>query len=190
MRHFRSVTAIVALGFAVTLGCGDPLGLGRPGIPNVVDTVSLYALSGTPIETPSAYRLDLRRPVRTDQSSTFDFAFDIDTAGRALLLPTGALQLGRASGGQVVAVAFDSLHIAPDRSYELDSAVAVVVGEVAVLHSRPTSCSNGIPAFYYAKLRVLAVDTTSGANGRRIDFEILVDANCGFRGLDPGLPPR
>ena len=190
MRHFRRITAVGALAVAVALGCGDPLGLPRPGIPNVVDTVSLYALSGTPIATPSAYRLDLKLPVRTDQSSLFDFAFDIDTTGRARLLPTGALGLTRSSGGQVMAVPFDSIHVAPDRSYQLDSALVVDVGDVAVMHSQPATCSFGIPAFFYAKLRVLAVDTTAGPNGRRIDFEILVDANCGYRGLDPGLPPR
>jgi len=41
---------------------------------------------------------------------------------------------------------------------------------------------------YYAKLHVLAIDTTSGPNGRRIDFEILTDINCGYRGLAPGVP--
>ena len=32
------------------------------------------------------------------------------------------------------------------------------------------------------------VDTTTGLYGRRIDFEILANVNCSYRGLDPGLP--
>jgi hypothetical protein len=61
---------------------------------------------------------------------------------------------------------------------------------VLILHSGPVSCSFGIASFYYAKLHVLTIDTTSGPNGRRIDFEILDDINCGYRGLQPGLPPH
>jgi hypothetical protein len=40
--------------------------------------------------------------------------------------------------------------------------------------------------FYYGKAHVLAIDTLA----RRIDLEMLVDQNCGYRGLEPGLPPR
>ncbi len=52
--------------------------------------------------------------------------------------------------------------------------------------SRLTTCSFGANASYYAKLRVLAVDTAA----RRVHFEILVNTNCGYRGLEPGLPTR
>ena len=38
----------------------------------------------------------------------------------------------------------------------------------------------------YAKLHVLAIDTVA----RRIDFEILTNVNCGYRGLEEGLPKR
>jgi hypothetical protein len=52
------------------------------------------------------------------------------------------------------------------------------------------TCSYGIPAVYYAKLHVLTIDTTSTPNGRRINFEILTDLNCGYRGLQTGLPSQ
>lgn len=173
---------------ATAAACGDPFGLPRPSFQNVVDTVSLYALSGTPIATPSAYRMEFRQVVRTDQTTQFDFAFDIDTAGRALLLPTGAMRLGRASGTQVSSVPFDSVRLAPDRGYDLDSALVLNVGTVAILQSRPTSCAFSVAGafFFYAKLEVVAVDTAA----RRLDLHILVDQNCGYRGLEPGLPVR
>lgn len=190
MRHFCRLATIVALPLAVAAACGDPFGLPRPVFANRVDTLSLYALHGTPVAAPSGYRLDFRQAVRTDQSPTFDFAFDIDTAGRALLLPTGPLGLGRLSGGQISTEPFDSIRAAPDRGYQLDSALGVDVGTVAIMHSRPTTCSFGIPAHYFAKLQVLAIDTTSDPNGRRLDLQILVDTNCGYRGLEPGLPSR
>jgi len=192
MRHCHPVTAITAAAVTALAACSDPFALPTPAFPNVVDTVSLYALHGTAIALPSGYRLDDHEAVRTDQATGFDFAFDIDTAGNAVLLPTRALDLGPefGSGAQITAEEFDSILVAPTRDYQLDSAVVVAVGDVVLIQSRQTVCSFGIPAFYYAKLEILGLETTSGPNGRRLDFHILVDRNCGYRGLEPGLPDR
>jgi hypothetical protein len=178
----------LALGCGILAACGNPLGLPPAAIPNAVDTVHLYALSGTPVTQPSGYSIPARHAIRTELSSSFDFAFDIDTAGRALLYPTGALKMGRLSGIQLSAQDFDSIKFAPTTSYHLDSAQVVTENAVLILHSAPVSCSFGIASVYYAKLHVLTIDTTSGPDGRRIDFEILNDINCGYRGLEPGLP--
>ena len=187
MRTFSLLFVALALAAA----CGDPLGLPAPAIGNRTDTVSLYALSGTPVTSPSVYIIGFRQVARSDQSATgFDFAFDIDTAGRPVLLPTGALGLPRASGIQRTLHTFDSVTVAPAGGYQSDSAMVVDSNEVMILHSRPLVCSFGITSIYYAKLHVLAIDTTSGPNGRRIDFEILNNVNCGYRGLEPGLPKR
>lgn len=176
--------AVAAL--VIGTACGDSFGLLPARIPNVVDSLEqLFALTGTPPSTPSGYRLDLGLQVRTDQSTSFDFAFDIDTAGRAVLLPTGALRLGRASGVQITGTPFDSIKLAPDRGYQLDSAVVVAAGVIALVHSRPTTAC-GFSTVYYAKLEVLAVDSAA----RRLDFKILDNQNCGYRGLEPGLPRR
>ena len=60
-------------------------------------------------------------------------------------------------------------------------------GTVAILHSRPVSFPRcPFVVFFYAKLQVLRVDTLA----RRIDYNILVDQNCGHRGLEPGIPKR
>jgi hypothetical protein len=187
MRTFSLLFVALALAAA----CGDPLGLPAPAIQNRTDTVSLYALSGTPVTSASAYVISFRQVVRTDQSAQgFDFVFDIDTTGRPVLLPTGALGLPRASGIQRTLHAFDSVTVAPGGGYQSDSAMVVDSNAVMILHSRPLVCSFGITSIYYAKLHVLAIDTTSGPNGRRIDFEILNNINCGYRGLEPGLPKR
>jgi len=144
----------------------------------------MYALTGTPVATPSAYNMSFGAVVRTDGFTAFDFAFDIDSTGRALLLPTGPLKLGRLSGLQVSALAFDSIRIAPSGRYNLDSALVVDVSTVAIAQSRPVTCPNGLPGAYYAKLHVLSiVDST-----RRLTMEILDDTNCGFRGLQVGVP--
>jgi hypothetical protein len=184
----RSLLLPCVAGAAIVAACGDPFGgLPAPNFPNVVDTVSLYALTGTDISTPSAYRLEgFDHTVRVDQTTIFDFAFDIDTLHRAVLLPTGAIPLGVNSGVQKTTVAFDSIHVGPRGGYVLDSALVVDVGMRVLVQSRLTTCSWQGNAFYYAKLQVLAVDTIA----RRLDFQILVDQNCGYRGLDLGLPRR
>jgi len=186
MRYF----ILALLAGAAIASCGNPLGLPASYITNRVDTVSLYALSGTPVSLPSGYWITIAgaRPVRTDQGSPFDFAFDIDTAGQAKILSTGALKMGKQSGLQISGQQFDSIKIAPTSKYNEDSAQAVNINSVLILHSSAVVCSYGIPGVLYGKLHVLDIDTTSGTNGRRIQFEILNDLNCGYRGLEPGLP--
>ena len=195
MRSLLILRAAVAAALVVA-ACGPDLtGLLPASIPNRTDTVSVYALTGTPVSTPSAYLIFYsvyvnRRVLRTDQNASFDVAFDIDSSGHALILPTGAMKLGRQSGVQVTTTLFDSVKTAPSSGYQIDSAVVLSVNSVAIVHSRAAQCSSDLSPVhnYFAKLHVLDIDTTSGPNGRRIDLEILTDINCGYRGLEPGLP--
>jgi hypothetical protein len=193
-RRVRSLALLHAVtGFALLAGaCSDTSGLPAAGIENKIDTVSLYALSSTPIQSPSAYRLTgSPAAVRTDQSSQFDFAFDFDTGtGRPVFKPTEVLGLGRSSALGRATLAFDLIKSAPSGGWVYDSALVADSGRVLLVRSRPTTCFTGITVSLYAKLEVLAVDTSSAPGGRRIDFRILVDENCGYRGLEPGLPKR
>ena len=177
-----AMTGLVLLAAA----CGEPFGLPAARIDNVIDTVSLFALDGTPVATPSAYQIETRTPIRTDRTGGFDFAFNITAAGTPVLLPTGALGLSGGSGLQGSPTAFDSIRIAPGGGWVLDTSVTADSGAVVLARSRLTVCTFGASVFYYAKLHVLRVDTAA----RRIDFEILVDPNCGYRGLEPGVPRR
>ena len=185
MRYVTRYLPLFAL--ALIAACGDSLGT-LASAANKVDTVSIYALSKTPVSTPSGYYMAQGIVVRTDGFIPFDFAFDIDSTGRGLLLPTGPLKLGRLSGLQISALPFDSIRIAPTGRYQLDSAVVVDSNSVAIAQSRPVVCLNGLPGVYYAKLHVLSIDTTSAPTGRHLKMEILDDTNCGFRGLQIGLP--
>lgn len=184
MRIVPPLTAFVVA--AALAACGDDFQLPPARAPNVLDTVSVYALTGTAVGTPSGYQLEFRRVVRTDQTASFDFAFDITAAGDPVFLPTGPLGLGEASGLMVSPEPFDSIEVAPNSGYVYDSSTTAAVGSELLVQSRVTTCSYGGTASYYAKLRVLAVDPGQ----RRADFEILVDINCGYRGLEPGLPTR
>jgi hypothetical protein len=185
----RPLLALPLLGALATLAaCGNSSGLPTAHIPNEVDTVSLAALDGTPITSPSAYNIQTVPPqrVRTDVTTAWDFAFNLDAAGKAVLLPTGALGLGKQSGVLVSATPFGAIGDAPSNGYDDSTAVQVDSGTVVVIRSRQTTCSFGITVFLYAKLQVLKIDPAA----RRLDFQILVNQNCGYRNLQPGIPSR
>ena len=177
-----SLTTSVAI---VALACDDT-GLFPPGFPNSVDTVTLYALRGTPITAPSAYDIASGTVARTDRGDALDFAFDIDTAGSAVLLPAGRLGLTAQAGLQLSAKTFDELDRAPYDDYVVDSVLTVSVGDVLVGRSRNASGNcyyyGALPR--YGKFRVMELDL----DNRTITLEALVNVNCGYRGLEPGYP--
>ena len=185
-RRSSVVLAAASAVASLALACGNATGLPAANITNVVDTVSLYALRGTDISLPSAYTLEGALAVRTDQTTLVDLAFDFDSIGEPALFPTGAIHLGTFSGLQRVTTPFDTITLAPTGSYVFDKPLALDTGTIVLVRSRPTTCVFGPTVSLYAKLRVLAVDSTA----RRLDFEILVDQNCGYRGLAPGLPKQ
>lgn len=186
MKSSFGLLGLAALAWACAIGataCSDNLGLPAATESNVVDTVSLWALSDARLVLPSAYQIfPPPSVVRTDHSSAFDFAFTFDTLHRPVFLPTGALGLGIASGLQRQTAPFDSIKTAPGGAYVVDSALAFDSNAVIVVRSRPTTCFATV--FYYAKLQVLTIDTVD----HRVDFRILTDVSCGHRGLQPGVP--
>jgi hypothetical protein len=183
----RAALSGAAITLATASACGDPFAL-PVSFENVVDTVSIWAVSGTPLHLPSAYAIvsPVGRTVRSDQFADFDFAFDLGSTGQAVLLPTGAIDLGRSSGILLRSEPFGAITIAPGSGYQDSLAVAVDSGTVAVIRSRPVTCLNQVVLFLYAKLHVLEVDSAE----RRLKFEILSNTNCGYRGLEPGYPTR
>jgi hypothetical protein len=188
-RPLRAAVPLVWLGLAgLAAACGDSLGLPKARFENTVDTVTLYAIDGTPLDAPSAYDVEFLQRVILYQTSRFDFAFNILSGGQAVLLPTGALGLGKASGIRIESKPFDAVTEAATSGYADSTAVGVDSGTVAVVRSRPASvtCTFGVSLPLYAKIEVLAIDTTV----RSMKFKILVDQNCGYRGLQPGVPTR
>jgi len=185
-RRFVARSARV-IGLALLVAaCGDTSNLPAAFFTNCVDTVSLYALRGTDLRLPSAYTLEGARPVLMQQTTALDFAFDFDSLGAPALFPTGAINLGQLSGLQQSTTAFDAIKLAPTGSYVFDKPLALDTGTVVLVRSRPILCLFGTTVSLYAKLRVLVVDSTA----RRLDMEALVDQNCGYRGLEPGLPKQ
>ena len=172
MRSRRSSLALAlgVIGLALLAACNSSL-LPPATFTNVVDTVTLYALNGTALGTPSAYSIIGRLLVRTETSVAFDFAFNFDSLGQPVLLPIGAIGLSGTNplaepGFQVSSATFDAIDLAPVDGYVV--------------------ASDGSIFSLYAKLQVLAVDPTA----RTIQFQILSDQNCSHIGLAPGLPEK
>lgn len=183
MRPFL-VALCLALPAAFTGACsGNPLGNAQ--LENVVDTVVLSALVGTPITLPSAYSLADGRRVRTDQTSAFDFAYNILPDGRHVFLPLATLGLtsSTAQPGFIPTTdAFDQITQAPLNGYQTIDTIGVAVDARFILRGRIVCTALGVPQ--YGKLRVLSLDDTD----RTVTFEVLANRNCGFRSLVPGIP--
>lgn len=168
-------------------GCSDPFALPAPTITSVVDTVTVFAVSGTPVWRPSGYSLSTRGAIRIDQSSQTDFAYDIRD-GVPVLLPGAVIGQPGANvdpGLRRAAQPFDSLKDAPSDGYITQDTIQVQAGEVFFMRGRiPGLCLVGLPIF--GKLEVLDFDDAE----RSIRFQVLVNSNCGFKSLEPGLPTR
>ena len=176
------------LGFALlcSVACGDSTGLPPASVQNLIDTTTLFALRGTSIPSPSAYDIVFARERRTDRGEAFDFAFDIDSTGVAVILPSTVLGITTEAGVQIVEGPFDEIVTAPTDGFVSDS-LSIAVETVFVARSRAATelCSIFIGSQpRYGKFRILALDM----NERTVTFEALVNVNCGSRGLEPGLP--
>jgi hypothetical protein len=187
MRRLIQLSLLAAA--ALSAACGDSQDLPDAIDANVVDTVSLGSLTGTPISVPSGYSLPEGRTVRTDQTSAFDFAFNLEPGGRPVLLPLAALGLtpgiSADPGLQKTELGFDEISEAALNDYVTDSVIAVTVGERYYVRSRAVCTAlGGVPQ--YGKLEVLAIDP----DARSLTFRILNNNNCGYRSLLPGVPDR
>ncbi|HYC30679.1 MAG TPA: hypothetical protein VEB59_00235 [Gemmatimonadales bacterium] len=177
---FRLLLASTA---AAGVACSDD-GLGDPNRANIIDTVTIGSLTGTPILTPSGYAVE-NGAVRTDLTTQFDFAYNVETDGRRVFLPKAALGLPSATtadpGLQRRDESFDGITVARSNGYVTEEAVPVQLGERYVVRSRIV-CSASVP--YYAKLEII------GFEDSLVHLKVLANTNCGFKGLEPGLPDR
>jgi hypothetical protein len=188
------LAALVATACAAAIAaCSATYSLPPAAFATDTATVTLWALTGTPLALPSAYSMLDYPPivVRTDRSSAFDFAFDIqvdsthDTS--AVLLPRGAVGLTIDGGLQITQQPYDSITFAPNSGYQDSLPVKVAVGTVVLAASRSETCNFSYVYPLYGKIRVTAIDLVA----RSVTFNILVDPDCGYRSLKAdSLPPK
>ena len=189
MHPFRRVSILLppALAVALAAACSDSNSLGDATETNVVDTVTLGALEGTPISTPSGYHITVG-PVRIDQTVDFEFAYNIrklsDGTPQRVFMPRAALGLSSPSsadpGLQRRDETFDGLTRAPSNGFVTDSAVPIEVGQRFLVRSRVICTDLGVPL--YGKIEIL------GFQDRTVTFRTLVNQNCGYKDLLPGRP--
>jgi len=198
-RALRRSIAGTFVALATTLAtsaCGGPTEL-KANSNTIAATVTIYALNGASAVHPAALALvSTPRAVRMTTDYQFDLAVDFDESGAARLIPVdrvaspAILPNGRFVGLQKVAEPYDAISRAPNGGYVNGADLPIAVGDVGVIQSlNHPYCAN---VFYvaqniYAKFVVDAINPAADS----VRLRLLVDPNCGFRGLETGtLPSR
>ena len=183
--------AILATMSAVVVlnACGDPTSL-TANTPTFVDTLSVFALSGTPPAYPSGLSIVGRTPVRVDGFANFDVAFDIDAAGNAVIYPVklivASVGNSRPVGMVKFPLPFEGVVEAPRTGFETDSSFVLAPGETVVVQSSHAAdiCQYALSPYIYAKIAVDSVNLVS----RTLYLRMGLDPNCGFRSFATGIP--
>ena len=171
--------------------CGDPTSL-RANLPTSVDSLSVFALSGTPPTYPSGVSILSRQPVRVDGFASFDVAFDINAAGNAIISPVKLVVIApggsRPVGLLKVPGTFATALEAPKSGYEADSSLVMAPGEVVMVQAAHNSsgdlCQFALNPNIYAKISVDSINLAS----RTVFLRLGLDPNCGFRSFVAGIP--
>jgi len=171
--------------------CGNVAGL-KASFPTTVDTLSVFALSGTPPSYPSGISIVAGQAVRVDGFANFDVALDIDAAGNPIIYPVKLVVSSpggsRVVGLQKVSGSFETVLEAPKDGFETDSALVMAPGEVVVVQSAHNTSSDlcvfAINPNIYAKIAVDSVNLAS----RTLYLRMGLDPNCGFRSFASGIP--
>ena len=178
----------------VAASCGVDSTLPPASIPVAQQQITLYALTGTPVTTPSGYNMVQLGEVRTNVSNNFDFVLDIGidstfgvgTKGDTVivLLPRGAVGFVEDGGLQWTATSFDSVVVAPLTGYEQAKPTRIRQGDVVLAASRRQTCDDASSHPRYAKLNIQTVDLVA----RSVVILVVIDPNCGYRSLKSGIP--
>jgi hypothetical protein len=183
----RLILAALVATAPLGVACTDPNELPPPSERNFVDTLTLYALSGTPVQSPSGYSVP-DGPVRTDRTTSFEFAYEMVVANNDTthyFIPQAVLDLQVNNqvnpGLQRRAQGFDQVIEAPSNGYVTNDSLVVDSGQVFIVRSRLVC---GIGVSLYSKIEILKfVDST-----RTVDLKVLANTNCGYKRLTPGFP--
>jgi hypothetical protein len=189
----RPSSKIIALAVGalsiVGLACGDFTGV-PASLPTFSDSGTVYALNGAPPGAPTALHVFSGTLLPATASFVFDVAFDIDPAGRVLIIPQSVVATGLSSkhtvGMQRISADFDALTSAPKSGYRADTTLITSPGQVvAIQSSDPNACGISLTgSTLYAKVVVTAIDVVT----RTLSVRFAVDPNCGFVSFAPGVP--
>src|SRR4051812_39815061 len=153
---------------AVLSACGDPTSL-RAVAPTAVDTLSAFALTGTPPSYPSGISILAGQAVRVDGFAGFDVALDINAAGLAVVYPVKLVVANpsgvRPVGLQKLATPFDQVVEAPSSGFLTDAPVVLAPGETVAIQTvhngQGDVCQFAISPYLYAKIAIDSVNLAS-----------------------------
>lgn len=184
IRSGLALTTVLVL--AALAACGDPIRI-RAQFETVEDTVTVFAVTGTPVIAPAALSTVRHEAVRIETTRDFDIVFDINQAGEAVLYPVQLVGGSPGTTGILKATqGFDAIVEAPRDGYVTEDPTVLTVGEVVLIEAEPVFCAGTINPWIYSKLVVDEIDVTT----RTVVVRMVVDPNCGFRSLDEGVPER
>ena len=177
---------------AALAGCGgaDSL-LPSPSSENADRQYQVWAMTGTAAALPAGYAFNTESTVRPQILSggglNFDIAFDITADGKVVVLPAKSVVPEPPAGAptiglQIVAPVYEQITRAPDGGYRPDTAVTLTVGKAIILQLLNSGCPYQDP--FYAKLTVDSINRVE----RFVIVRSLVDRNCGYKSLAPGIP--
>lgn len=187
------IVVLLAAGGAVAAlsSCGDPTAL-EAQFENRVSQVVVFALNGSPVTLPSGVSLRARQAVRVDANFAFDLAFDINDANQVVVYTVrevgNQLIIGHPVGLQLTDAPFEEIVEAPVSGYKYDSLVVMPGNRVLLVDNIDPSCSSFsiLGPNVRAKVRLDSVKLAD----RSMFLTMIVNQNCGFKGLAPGFPPE
>jgi hypothetical protein len=183
----RLALPALLVGAGLLCACSNPLTAAATDT-NATQPFTVHALTGSGLDFADAIYFPLRTVARVDGSFSFDVAFDINAQGDVVLLPVGVVGQNPAGNRRVGIITptgtFEAATEAPLSGYTIDSVTVVKLGQTAVVQAQEAVCSLSPTPYYYAKLVVDSLDRPA----RTLFGRVLIDSNCGFRSLVPGLP--
>jgi len=174
---------------------------------NIFDTAGVYALTGAPESGPTgvatltllATNFYGPTPVRAVPGSHYDVVFDINGSTAVVLPPKLVGFTGQFTAAlQESQQPYDSMTVAPTEGYSDSTSIVIHPGTrfyVQSVTSNPTCTAQSVAArryiyskFYIDSINFSPYDPITSPNGRTIYYRMVVDPNCGFLGLDAGIP--
>jgi hypothetical protein len=179
----------------LVIACDDPLGVNATTATQS-DTLSVFAMTGTPSAFPSGYSAGTGLISRIEPDISFDVVFDLTPDQKVRVIPArlisplrvilGRTELTQQVGLQIATETFETIARAPTRGYKRDSIVTVSPGQAVLFEVLSEVCSFQftLSSVLYAKVVVDSIHPGS----REIFFRAIRQPNCGFRSFAPGIP--
>ena len=184
--------SLVVLAVAA-IACGD-ITRQTATYTSALQSFTVYSLTNSPPSVPNAINF-LGGVTRATAGFSFDVAIDLDATGTPVIYPVRTLGGALAGslkyvGLQKLATPFASLREVPATGYDSTNAQALTIGgTVAVVLRDPTACYsvNLITSqLIYAKMVIDSVNVPV----RKIYGRIVIDPNCGYRGVVEDSIPK